>query len=59
MSNNTGTYYYKVFTKIISISFFLEVSISKSEIEKRSRWVIEKTVSKAKRAWFLDGRRGE
>jgi len=26
---------------------------------KRSGWVIEKTVSKAERAWFLDGRRGE
>jgi hypothetical protein len=28
-------------------------------IEKRSGWVIEKTVSKAEQAWFLDGRRGE
>jgi hypothetical protein len=26
---------------------------------KRSGWVIEKTVRKAERAWFLDGRRGE
>jgi len=26
---------------------------------KRAGWVIEKTVRKAERAWFLDGRRGE
>jgi hypothetical protein len=26
---------------------------------KRAGWVIKKTVRKAERAWFLDGRRGE
>jgi len=35
------------------------VSIPKSVIEKRSGWVIEKTMSKAERAWFLDCKRGE
>jgi hypothetical protein len=33
--------------------------ISKFMKMKRAGWVIEKTVRKAERAWFLDGRRGE
>jgi hypothetical protein len=33
--------------------------ISKFMKMKRAGWVIEKSVRKAERAWFLDGRRGE
>jgi hypothetical protein len=33
--------------------------ISKFVKMKRAGWVIEKTVRKAERAWFFDGRRGK
>jgi len=36
-----------------------EGRISNSVKMKRAGWVIEKTVRKAERAWFLDGRREE